>query len=152
MSPKPDRRKLSEIIRETLGSLAPPSLLVDRAIIDAMIEGAPAPRIADLLVNKVVKLALDPDKANQWAVELIFDRVEGKASPVMVSDQEGRQIDERIENVSVAHLNSLAKRFVETRGNLPEGRGEDPENKPAGQVANSVVGMPDHEAGSAQNA
>jgi hypothetical protein len=119
------RAKLVDTMKVMLGERATVKLLneIDPGLIASIRAGTPVPTLAELLVDKVIKLALDPKRANQWAVELIFDRVEGKSVKGQAIREDGRQIEERLDEITTEHLNSLAAQFAKNEpGELVERR------------------------------
>ena len=75
--------------------------------------------VASLLVDKIVSLALNPEKANQWAVELIWGYVEGKPVQGSPKREDSRVIEERIDDITTQHLNSLTASFAKPAGQKP---------------------------------
>jgi hypothetical protein len=96
--------KLSRWLKEILGRSAP----IDVQSIDELAEGNPGKTNAEVLAEIVVREAVV--NKERWAIELIADRTEGK--PVSAAKDEGgdRTTEERIADVTVAHLNDLAAR------------------------------------------
>ena len=70
--------------------------------------GTPAPKVAELLAKKIVSLALDSKKTNQWAIEMLLDRTEGKSVQGKPKTDDGRQIEEKLSDISIKHLNQIA--------------------------------------------
>ena len=147
-----ERTQLLGIIKKMLGERASMELLKEVApdIIPELKNGTPVPVVAELLVNKVVRLALDPKKSNQWAVELIFDRVEGKAVQGRPIREDGRVLEDRLDEVTATHLNSIAAKFAKQAASELSSRGE-AENKPAGPAA-KLLDLHKNRADSAQAA
>ncbi len=113
-TPKSDKARLTEIIKQMLGERVTIKLLeeIDPELLKELQAGKAVPTVADMLAKKVIRLALDPQKSNQWAVELIFDRLEGKAPKGTPMREDGRVIEERLDAITTEHLNSLAAQFA----------------------------------------
>ncbi|WP_411053147.1 hypothetical protein, partial [Tritonibacter sp. SIMBA_163] len=91
----------------------------------------------------VLKFAVAPGRANQWAVELVFDRVDGKAIQQAAGD--GRDvIEDRLDDISRQHLNDLAALSSVAAGS---GEAEDGAHR---QVANPLSSVPSHRSGHAE--
>lgn len=105
---------LTETIRSLLGHPVPPELLqeLEPELFKKLSAGMRCPTGIDLLAKKLVRLALDPKKSNQWAINMIYERLEGKAAQGEPVSDEGRQISERLNELTTAKLNSLAARFA----------------------------------------
>ena len=73
-------------------------------LLEQLKAGMAVPTIADLLVQKIVRLALDKKKSNQWAVELVMDRIEGKAVKGQPMREDGRLIEERLGCTAEHHV------------------------------------------------
>lgn len=114
MAKKKLTKRLTSIIKDMLGERASISLIkeIDPELLKELQSGKPAPLVAELLAKKVIKLALDPKKSNQWAVELIFDRLEGRAAQGAPMREDGRNIERRLDDLSTEHLNSVAADFA----------------------------------------
>jgi hypothetical protein len=139
------RARLNVLLKDLLGQRATVKLLkeVEPDLLREMSAGAKAPTMAELLVKKVVKLALDPEKPNQWAVELIFDRVEGKPVGGAPPTDDGRQIEERLDDVTTQHLNAIASQFSRrTPGELAGGDGEPAAEAGADGPAAKLLDLP----------
>jgi hypothetical protein len=108
MPPHPNRR-LTDNLRELLGKQATKKLLQEVApeVLAGLSAGSKLPTLAALIAKKVVQLALDPKRDNQWAVELIWDRVEGKAVQGAPVSDGGRRIHEHLDSITRDHLNAL---------------------------------------------
>lgn len=133
---KQEKVDLTAALRRLLGERASAKLLkeCDPDLLAQLTAGAQAPTVGDLLVKKVLKLALDPDKSNQWAVELVYERMEGKPAPGLAIKADGRKIEERLDDITTEHLNSLAAGFARKEPPDLDGGGE-VEGDPAGPVA-----------------
>lgn len=116
MAKASERKKLSTLLRELLGKRAPMDLLkeIDPDLVTQMEAGVPAPTLAELVAKKVVRLALDPQKQSQWAVELVFDRTEGKAVQGAAMKDDGRDTEKRLSDLTTEHLNSLAATYAKS--------------------------------------
>lgn len=146
MAKKTARQKLGDYLKSMIGQPAPVEMLDGwQDIINEMAEGKSAPLIAELIAMKVLKAAVDPSRPNQWAVELVFDRVDGKA--IQQNSGEGRDvIEERLDDISRQHLNDLAALSTADAAAGPEA--EDGADRP---VANPLSGLSSHRAENAQN-
>lgn len=109
------RVKIAETLKRVLGEHATYELVKEVApeLLEELAVGKIAPSVADLLVRKVVRLALDKEKSNQWAVELIFDRVEGKSVAGQPIREDGRIVEDRLDDLTREHLNSIAAQFAQ---------------------------------------
>ena len=106
--------KLSEIMKEAVGKKASTGLLqeleFDPEELRKITSGKlPVPTIAQLIVQKIIRMALTPTRSNQWCVEMVWERTEGKApsSPALTDD--GRGTEERLNDITTSHLNALAE-------------------------------------------
>jgi len=114
MAKKSARARLSEHIRHLLGSNATVKLLrvVAPEVLDELKPGMKMPQVSELLAEKVVQLALDPSKSNQWAVEMVFDRSEGRVVQGIPLREDGRVTEDRLNEYTTHHLNALAASFT----------------------------------------
>ncbi|MCC7147127.1 MAG: hypothetical protein IT443_11835 [Phycisphaeraceae bacterium] len=136
------RRKLSQLLADALGQKASSELLSQCPDLLKQIQaGQEIPTIAELLVAKVVQLALDPAKQNQWAVEMIFDRVEGKPVAGIAPDDQGRPIEDRLDDITGQYINELADRFVRAKRSEEAAETRDRDQRPA-PVAEPPSGRP----------
>jgi hypothetical protein len=108
-----DKVNLSSVLRRLLGERATIELIeeCDPEFLKAAKAGMAMPTLAEMLVKKLVRLALDPKKPNQWAFELIYDRLEGKAVQGAPPSDSGRKVNDQLDAVTTEHLNSLASAF-----------------------------------------
>ena len=107
------KRQMSENLKAMLGQKSPPlQKFMDRDMVAEIASGDPGPDFAQLIAKKVVELAAHRAKENRWAVELIFDRLEGKAAQTVINDDSSRQINERLDTYTIQHLNDMAKKLV----------------------------------------
>lgn len=113
MAKKPGKVKLTELLRDMLGERATKELLevVDPDFLKELKKGKSIPTVADLLVKKIVRYALDPSKAYQWAVEMIWNYNEGKPAMGSPVTDDGREFDEQMDDLTREHLNSMAAQF-----------------------------------------
>lgn len=126
------RRKLTHLMKEMLGKNATAELMKEVApeMLEQLRPNDTLPTIADLLVGKIVKLALDPKKSNQWAVEIIYDRVEGRAIQGEPPREDGRVHEERLRDIGRTQLNAIAAQFTQDEpGRLG---GAEAKDEPAG--------------------
>lgn len=130
--------KLTEHIKSLLGQRATGELLkeVDPALLAEMQADAEMPTLAALVAKKVIRLALDPQKSHQWAVELIMDRTEGRAVQGAPPKEDGRIIQEKLDNLTREHINSLTTKFAEvTAASVKEFEESQPSDDDAGPAA-----------------
>lgn len=151
--PKPDlRAQLSERIRSLLGSPATVDMLDGwTEILENMAAGEPAPLVADMIAMKVVKLAIDPKKQNQWAIATILDRTEGKAGQGAPPDTSGRRFKEKMDDVTTHHLNTLAGQFIKNHAGVAIDEAREPQEAAAGPVANPLMDLPNNRARNPQD-
>lgn len=131
-------QKISRLLKEALGKAAPPDLIEQCApeLLSSLKAGARMPLVADLIVSKVVKLALDPKKDCRWAVELIFDRTEGRA-PIAAEDDRMDVVEDKLDGISNEHLNAIAEKFTRSAP-LGADRAEPPTEDNAPGLADSA--------------
>ena len=105
---------ITESLKAFLGKTVTTDLLreVDPELMKELRAGVEAPRVVDLIVRNVVKLALDPKKPSRWAIELIMDRVEGRPATAEKQADDGRRIEEKLDDIGREHLDGLAKQFA----------------------------------------
>jgi hypothetical protein len=133
---KTAKQKLGDYLKQMIGKPAPVDMLDGwQDIINEMAEGKQAPAIAELIAMKVLKAAVDPNRPNQWAVELVFDRVDGKA--IQQASGESRDvIEERLDDISRQHLNDLAALSTATSGSAEaEAEADRPVANPLGALS-----------------
>jgi hypothetical protein len=118
-------------------------------MVDAMAEGEPAPTWNDLITRKIVAAAADPKKTNQWAIEMILERVEGRAVQGEPASDGGRAIEERLDDITQRHLNDLAAQFVESGGLASSAASGEPAAAADGP-ASKLMGLPGNRAGGSQ--
>jgi hypothetical protein len=94
--------KLSRWLKELLGRNAP----IEIQDIDELADGQPGKTNAEALAEIIVREAVV--NKERWAIELIADRTEGKPVQAVKNDEGDRTTEERIADVTVAHLNQLA--------------------------------------------
>jgi AcrR family transcriptional regulator len=110
--------ELNALLRQMLGEAADIKLLEKfpnkKELIDAMAEGNAAPKVREMLVRKIVALAVDPTKPreNRWASELVWDRMEGKAAQADRPTDDGSAVEARLAESTRAHLEELAQAHV----------------------------------------
>lgn len=128
------RTRLSDALREMLGQKASVQLVKEVApeLMNQLTAGKSLPTIAELLVKKVVGMALDPKRQCQWAVELIFDRMEGKAVQGAAVREDARITEEKLDDLTAEHLNSIAAEFSKDAAReLAGSDAEDAAHRPA---------------------
>ncbi len=118
--------KLSKWLRELLGRNAPIEFQ-DQA---ELLAGEPGKTNAEIIAEAVVAAARE---GKQWAIELVHDRTEGKPVQAIKPDEGDRSVEERINDVTVQHLNDLAVRFADGGSGAA----------PAGPVGADSVAEPD---------
>ncbi len=137
------RKHMIDLLKDQLGRPVSVELLEESypEIVNAMASGQPAPQVAQVLAAKIIKLAIKGDEKNQWAIEMIYDRVVGKPKQSPVDAGGGRQFaDEKLDDVTTEHLNVLAQDFAATNGGLAS----PPPGPPDRQMASALVDVPDH--------
>lgn len=104
------KHELAARLKAALGAIATKKLVEEVApeLLDKLKPGDDMPAVAELLVDKIVKLAIERDKANQWAVELVWNYIEGRPVPGTAKREDSRLIDERLDQTTAAHLNGIA--------------------------------------------
>lgn len=146
----PLKEKPSDAIKRILGERVSVEFLqLYPDMVDAMADGEPAPTWNDLITRKVVAAAADPKKVNQWAIEMIFERVEGRAVQAEPASDGGRAIEERLDDITQRHLNDLAAQFVEAGGLAARPASSKPEAATDGP-ASKLMGLPGHRSGGSQ--
>ena len=134
--------RLANTLKSMLGERASMEMLKECApeLLKALGPGKNVPTVAELLAQKVIALALDPKKSNQWAVELIFDRVEGKAVKGAEVMEAYRDVEDKLDELTTEHLNSIAAKFAK---NAPAelGGGEYKAEDRAAGSANKLLDM-----------
>jgi hypothetical protein len=103
--------KLTQLIKRELGKKASINEDLTQEQIDAVAQGHRIPTKAEVLVAKLVRMAIDPNKSNQAAVEMVFDRVEGRPIQAPPPDTGSREVEERLDDLTKQHLNDLAGAF-----------------------------------------
>lgn len=96
--------KLSKWLRELLGRNAP----IDFQDQAELLAGEPGKTNAEVIAEAVVAAARE---GKQWAIELVHDRTEGKPVQAVKADEGDRSVEERINDVTVQHLNDLAAKL-----------------------------------------
>ncbi len=145
------KKHMVQLFKDSLDRPVPVALLDDwPEIRDAMAVGQPAPQTAEVVVAKIIRYALEKDKANLWAIQMIYDYVVGRPQQAPQDADGGRHFDEKVEDVTTEHLNALAHQFQTTAGGLAVA------NTPAGQanrpVAVPALDLPENGPGSSQGA
>lgn len=141
MSTAKEKRELTKLLKKKLGDRIPVELLTDlgyKELVDEMADGVPSPTFAEVLAQKIMRLAIDPKKSNQWAAELIFDRIEGKAVQVQGQTDNGRNIRERLDDISSKHINEAIARH----GKAKSDGGDKLEIESDRPVANPLMDLP----------
>jgi hypothetical protein len=102
MSRKRKDKKLSHWLRFELQKPAP----IEFQDTAAMAEGEPQLLGGEIIARNVVKEAM---RGERWAIELCYDRTEGKPIQAVKDDASERGVEERLEDVTKHHLNELAR-------------------------------------------
>ncbi len=145
------RQLVSDSLRDMLGEEIPEKLL--KKIAPEFHKALPAnsrmPTVAFMLARKLVAMALDPAKGNFNAVNAVLERSEGKASPGSPIKQSEAVIEDKLDDISTQHLNTLAAAFFKRALG-----GEHPNASPQDAPGRDAVGMdvPDHRASRTQGA
>lgn len=121
MSTKQDKAKVSNALSAVLGSSVSREV-IDQwpEVLDQMAEGDRITNL-DVLVHKLMKLALDPSKANQWAIDMIVSYTEGKPTQAEKPDPHRRRIAERLNDITVSNINNLAQQAIKRKPDPAEG-------------------------------
>jgi hypothetical protein len=93
---------LSKWLKTILGKSAP----IELQDTMSMAHGDPGKTNAEIIAEHIISEARD--KKERWAIELIADRTEGKPIQAVKQDDGDRSTEERIEDVTRAHINDLA--------------------------------------------
>lgn len=111
------KQEITSRLRAVLGENATRQLLEEFApdLLEQLKKGDSVPKIADLLARKIIRFGIDPKKPNQWAVELICDRLEGKAAQGEPVKDTGRILEGQLDAITVQHLNALAAEQTRSR-------------------------------------
>ncbi len=106
---KKQKRGLSETLKDMLGKPAPVELVdqISADLRDRIAEGGPIPSYEELIVARCLQIALGP-KPCQWAMELVWDRVEGKPFKNENVDKSRNQWEKKMDDVTAAQLNNIA--------------------------------------------
>jgi hypothetical protein len=99
-------RKLSHWLKVKLGSPAP----MEYQDVQSMAEGKPQKLVGEVIADNIAREAM---KGERWAIELSYDRTEGKPIQAVKEDTGERSVEERIEDVTKHHLNELASNSAE---------------------------------------
>lgn len=144
--------KLSLWLKQILGKAAP----IEFQIINDLAEGDPGRTNAEVVAEKVVEAARE---GKQWAIELCYDRTEGKPAQSAKADVDDTRVEERINDVTKQHLTILAEKLgapisahtVPVAEESDDGRRDHPGQRAAGP-ARSILDLPKDEAGDSQDA
>ena len=120
--------QLAKLLREKLGETAD----LEFQNITNPIPGQPTTSFVtngDVLVDKIMKLAVE---GKQWAMQLVFDYVEGKPAQASTEDAESRQTEQRLDEISSEHLNQFAEQVI---GRGTDAGGESSGDDPARPVS-----------------
>lgn len=125
MAKNKEKAQLNARLEALLGKTATRQLMEDAGIdLTEYNAGTPLPKIADLVVYEVVKMAL---KGKEWAIQLAYDRTEGKTPTGQQTKEDGRILEERLDTVTQAHINALAESIIYDEDN---------------QIKNVAAGLP----------
>lgn len=144
MASEPKKRrdtKLSKWLRELLGRNAP----IEFQEQAELLAGEPGKTNAEVIAEAVLAAARE---GKQWAIELVHDRTEGKPVQAIKPDEGDRSVEERINDVTVQHLNDLANGLAAKLGDSGGGNtgGSQPVTVGADPAAESDDPEPDADA------
>ena len=138
---KESESQLNARLEAMLGQFATRKLIEESNFsLEELEPNAPAPKIADLIVHEVVKLAL---KGKEWAIQLVYDRVEGKAPQGQPVKEDGRILEDRLDAVAKSHLNSFSEAVIQHQES-------EPENEPYRPPPAPSVDLPEDGAGDSE--
>lgn len=126
--------KLNERLSAYLGQQATRKLIeeIDPKLLDQMKAGDSLPKIADLIVHEVVKMAL---RGKEWAIQLVYDRMEGKTPVGNQARDDGRGLEDKLDGITTAHLNAYSESIIKER------RSPDPEAEKEADRRSAADGM-----------
>jgi hypothetical protein len=101
-------QKLADLLRRELSKRAEVSDL-PKEMHAELAEGCAFPSKAEALVSKVVRLACDPQSVHEFAIELIFDRLEGRPPVSQPDSLDPLAVEERLSETTQQHLNDIAQ-------------------------------------------
>ncbi len=110
--------------------------------LDKLKPGQDFPTVAELLIDKILVFALDAQHANQWAVELVWSYIEGRPVQGLPKRDDGRHIEEHLNDITREHFNSIAATIDENRPTIPPA--PDTEDRTPGP-ASKLMDLPGHE-------
>lgn len=115
------RHALVARLKKVLGETATKELLqaCQPKQLEKLKPGQDFPMVAELLVDKIVIFALDTSAANQWAVELVWSYIEGRPVQGLPKRDDGRHIEEHLNDITRQHINSLAATIDGNRPAVP---------------------------------
>lgn len=142
------REELTKILERVLEESASLSSL-PQEIVDKLAHGHNIrPTKKEALIRKIVDHAVDPNDKNQWAVDLVMSYMVGKPKQVEKEEKTGRDIEERLDDISRANLNILAG----ASGGIGTGGGQaDQPAEDADGYANPLLDLPSNRSGSAED-
>lgn len=149
-----DNRRLSDILKGMLGKKATAELLreVDPDLLTRLRAGMETPTVAELVAKKIIRLAMDPKKSNQWAVELILDRMEGRSPKAPPLREDAGVTEEKLDALTAEHLNSIASSFARDSAAGNDGKAEPPAEETTDGPAAKLLGLSKDKIGRAQEA
>ena len=133
-------QKVSDVIKQLLQSEADDKLI--ETVCPEMageFAGISTPTIAELLAQKIVVMALDHKKPNEWAVTMVLDRAEGKAVQGDKPNAADEIIEDKLTRASTQHINHISKAVI---GSLCNGDGDESEDVSDRPTASDDVDMP----------
>ncbi len=137
-------KHLVDMLRKALGERVAVELLDGYPeLVNRLAEGMAAPQVAEVLTAKLVRLALDPAKANRWVVEMIYAYVAGKPAQTTDDSDQGRHIEGRLDDITTEHLNALAQQFKAKGGGLEPVKVADETDR---SLANPLLDLPSNRA------
>lgn len=138
--------QLSEAIRRLLGQKPDEEFMAetDESTISSIRDGQDV-RVYDLIAKKICMWAADPKKANQWAVEMVMDRMEGKPGRGAPPKEDGRELDDKLDEITVEKLNQIAaSESTEESGNARSSREGSNTSERADRPASRLLDLPAH--------
>lgn len=131
--------KLSKWLRELLGRNAP----IEFQDQVELLAGEPGKTNAEIIAEAVVAAARE---GKQWAIELVHDRTEGKPVQALKPDEGDQSVEERINDVTVQHLNDLAASLAGAATGETAPLSADPEPEPDDPEPDADPAGPGHPA------
>ena len=106
-------QKVSDVIKGLLKEKADDKLLQKVCPeIAGDYAGLNPPTIAELLGQKIIVMALDHAKPNEWAVNMVLDRAEGKAVQGDKPNAADEIIEDKLTRASTQHINHISAAVI----------------------------------------